>query len=349
MSLGNALLSGLRVIDITRNLPGPFATRMLADLGAEIIKIEPPEGDPARLIGTLFKALNDGKECRKLDLRLATDCDRLRELLRGADVLVEGFRPGVMASMGLGFEQLRTVNPRLVMCSITGYGQVGPWSDRAGHDVNYMAMSGALDQMRGARGDAAFSNIQWGDLAGGSSMACIAILAALVEVQKRGRGCHVDVSMTHGLWAHQIMPLSTGPMLAPMLGRMPGVREDLLNGALPCYNLFATQDGRTLAVGSLEHKFWKTVCEVLQRPDWANQHWQLGLLPDSAESNELRDQVAALIASQPLAHWAACFENVDACVTPVLTLSEAQAHPLFAGSDTVRGAAQGRLPWIISR
>ena len=344
MSMGASLLSGLRVIDITRNLPGPFATRMLADLGAEVIKIEPPEGDPARQLGQLFSALNDGKDCRQLDFKRDTDRDQLRELIRGADVLIEGFRPGVMASMGLDYERLKALNPKLVMCSITGYGQTGPWADRAGHDLNYMAMSGALDQMRSAQGETTLSNIQWGDLAGGSAMACIAILAAVFEVHKRGTGRHVDVSMTHGLWAHQVMPLATGAMLQPMLGHLPGAREDLLNGALPCYNLYTTQDGRSLAVGALEFKFWKTTCEVLQRPDWINQHWQRGLMPNSVESNAVRDQVAQLIGSEPLAHWVRCFEHIDACVTPVLSLTEAQIHPLFAAADE----QQSRLPWIIT-
>jgi crotonobetainyl-CoA:carnitine CoA-transferase CaiB-like acyl-CoA transferase len=339
MSCG--LLSGLRVIDITRNLPGPFATRMLADLGAEVIKVEPPEGDPARALGPLFKALNDGKACRTLDLKLDTDRAQLCEWLGSADVLLEGFRPGVMASMGLGFDTLHTLHPRLVMCSITGYGQQGLWAHRAGHDLNYMAMSGALDQMRSAQGEATLSNIQWGDLAGGSAMACIAILAAVFEVNKRGVGRHVDISMTHGLWAHQVMPQATGAMLAPMLGHLPGPRQDMLNGALPCYNLYTTQDGRSLAVGSLEHKFWQATCEVLQRPDWVMQHWQRGLMPNSPESDRLRDQVAALIATQALSHWAERFAEVDACVTPVLTLAEAQQHPLFTGAQT-------RQPWTIT-
>ncbi|MDI1257798.1 CoA transferase [Aquabacterium sp.] len=341
MMAGSHLLSGLRVIDITRNLPGPFATRMLADLGAEVIKVEPPEGDPARALGPLFKSLNDGKDCRTLDFKLESDRAQLRDWLASADVLLEGFRPGVMASMGLDFETLKVLNPKLVMCSITGYGQQGLWSHRAGHDLNYMAMSGALDQMRSAQGEATLSNIQWGDLAGGSSMACIATLAAVFSAQRTGIGCHVDVSMTHGLWAHQVMPQATGAMLAPMLGKLPGAREDLLNGALPCYNLYTTQDGRSLAIGSLEHKFWKATCDVLQQPDWSQQHWQRGLMPNSPESNQLRDQLAALIATQPLSHWAERFAEVDACVTPVLTLGEAQAHPLFTDE-------QARQPWTIT-
>lgn len=338
-----ALLQGLRVLDLTRNLPGPFATRMLADLGAEIIKVEPPEGDPGRQLGSLFDDLNRGKECRRIDFKQPEGIAQLRQWVSEADVVLEGFRPGVMDSMGLGFDALKAIQPKIVMCSITGYGQQGPWAQRAGHDINYMAMSGVLDQVRSrgeaADGDPAMSNVQWGDIAGGSSMACIAILAAVFDVQRRGTARYLDVSMTHGLHAHLVMPKATGALLAPMLGRPPRVGEDMLNGALPCYGLYKTADGRWLAVGSLEHKFWRAACEAMQQPDWANQHWQRGLLPNTPESDALRDKVAALVASHPLSHWAKRFENVDACVTPVLTLGEACAHVLFA--------AQPRQPWAV--
>jgi len=331
------LLKGLRVLDLTRNLPGPFATRMLADLGAEIIKVEPPEGDPARALGSLFEALNHGKDCRKVDFKTEDGRATLREWAREADVVLDSFRPGVLDAMGLGHAALRVVQPKIVLCSITGYGQTGEWAQRAGHDLNFMAMSGALDQMRARNGDVAMSNIQWGDLAGGSSMACIAVLAAVFEAQRTGRGRFLDVSMAHGLFAHQVMPQATGALLEPMLGRLPRVGEDMLNGALPCYGLYRTQDDRWLAVGSLEHKFWRAACDVFERPDWGNRHWQRGLLPNSAESNALRQAVDELVAGRPLADWAARFGQVDACVTPVLTLDEARRHPLFA--------TPARLPW----
>ncbi|KGM40249.1 CoA-transferase [Aquabacterium sp. NJ1] len=337
----SGLLSGLRVIDLTRNLPGPFGTRMLADLGAEIIKVEPPEGDPARPLGSLFEALNHGKECRKIDFKNAADLNQLRDWIATADVMVDSFRPGVLKAMGLDWEALKLINPKLVMVSITGYGQQGAWAQRAGHDLNFMAVSGVLDQVRAPTGELALSNVQWGDLAAGSSMACIAILSAVYDAGKRGQGRHIDVSMTHGLHAHLVMPKSTGALLAPMLGgRMPRAGEDLLNGVLPCYNLYATADGRHLAVGSLEFKFWKAACEVFERPDWVNRHWQRGQLPGSPDCVALRQDVAALVASQPLAYWAERFEQADACVTPVLTLAEAQAHPLFAGQALVQPWSQ---------
>lgn len=324
------LLSGLRVLDLTRNLPGPFATRLLADLGATIVKVEPPEGDPARPLAALFEALNHGKECRTIDFRSSADLDRLRAWVREADVLLDSFRPGVLQGLGLDAATLHALNPRLVMVSITGYGQHGPWAQKAGHDLNFMALSGVLDQMRSPTGELALSNVQWGDLAGGSAMACIAVLAAVFEAQKTGRGRHLDVSMVHGLHAQLVMPKATGAMLAPLLGRRPGAGEDLLNGVLPCYNLYATQDGRHLAVGALEFKFWKAACDVFERPDWVQRHWQRGQLPGSPDCAALRAEVAQLVASQPLAVWSERFAQADACVTPVLTLEEAQAHPLFA-------------------
>ena len=324
------LLSGLRVLDLTRNLPGPFATRLLADLGATIVKVEPPEGDPARPLAALFEALNHGKECRTIDFRSSADLDRLRTWVQDADVLLDSFRPGVLQGLGLDAATLHALNPRLVMVSITGYGQHGPWAQKAGHDLNFMALSGVLDQMRAPTGELALSNVQWGDLAGGSAMACIAVLAAVFEAQKTGQGRHLDVSMVHGLHAQLVMPRATGAMLAPLLGRRPGAGEDLLNGVLPCYNLYATQDGRHLAVGALEFKFWKAACEVFGRPDWVQRHWQRGQLPGSPDCAALRAEVAQLVASQPLAVWSERFAQADACVTPVLTLEEAQAHPLFA-------------------
>ena len=324
------LLSGLRVLDLTRNLPGPFATRLLADLGATIVKVEPPEGDPARPLAALFEALNHGKECRTIDFRSSADLDRLRAWVREADVLLDSFRPGVLQGLGLDAVTLHALNPRLVMVSITGYGQHGPWAQKAGHDLNFMALSGVLDQLRAPTGELALSNVQWGDLAGGSAMACIAVLAAVFEAQKTGQGRQLDVSMVHGLHAQLVMPKATGAMLAPLLGRRPGAGEDLLNGVLPCYNLYATRDGRHLAVGALEFKFWKVACEVCERPEWVQRHWQRGQLPGSPDCAALRAEVAQLVASQPLAVWSERFAQADACVTPVLTLDEAQAHPLFA-------------------
>lgn len=333
----SGLLAGLRIVDLSRNLPGPFCTRMLADLGAGIIKVEPPEGDPTRPLAPLFTALNHGKECRRIDFRQADDLALLRGWLATADVMLDSFRPGVLAALGLDFDALKSVNPGLVMVSITGYGQHGPWAGRGGHDLNFLAISGVLDQMRAVGGEPAMSNVPWGDMAAGSSMACIAILAAVFDARRNGHGRHIDISMAHGAHAHLILPIATASLFAPILGRNPRVGEDLLNGGLPCYNLYATADGRTLAVGALEFKFWEAASAVFERPDWVERHWQRGLQPGTPANAAMRDEVAALVATRTLAQWSERFESADACVTPVLTLAEARAHPLFA--DGLRAQA----------
>ena len=325
MQAAGDLLDAVRVVDLSRNLPGPFCTRLLAGLGARVLKVEPPEGDPARALPPLFEALNRGKHSLRLDFRDPGDLARLREHIAQADVLLDSFRPGVAACMGLDYGSLRALNPRLVAVSITGYGAGGPWAGRAGHDLNFMAMSGALDQTRGSSGEPSLPNIQWGDLAGGGDLAAVAILAALVRAGRTGEGCPLSVSMAHGLHAHLVTPKATRAMLTPLIGRAPGAGEDLLNGGLPCYSLYSTRDARYLAVAALEWKFWRTACEAFGKPDWSDKHWQRGLLPGSLESAELREDVSALIGSRDLAEWSERFTSVDACVTPVLTLTEAEA------------------------
>ena len=228
-------LAGIRVVDLTRLLPGPLATRHLAELGAAVLKIEGPEGtgqddgtrtmsqSPAeRLAGEpalTFLALNRGKALFRLDLRSAEGREALLGLVRGADVLVEGFRPGVMDRLGLGWEALQAVNPKLVMCAVSGYGQRSAWRDRAGHDINYIAMAGVLDQIATPAGELALPNFQIGDLLGGTLAATTGVLAALYAAQRSGRGRFVDVSMTHQVMRHHVLAtialMSTGTTPAP--------------------------------------------------------------------------------------------------------------------------------------
>ena len=332
-------LQGLRVVDLTRNLPGPFATRLLADLGAEIIKIEPASGDPARALGDLFTALNHGKTIEKVDFRDAQGIETIKTHLKDADVMLDSFRPEVIEGMGLDAKTLHAINPKLVMVSITGYGVADSddithdWADKAGHDINFMAMSGVLDQLKTANGDQAMPNIQFADLAGGSDTAVIALLAAVFSAQRTGKGRHVAVSMTHSLYQHLIMPKATGKLVASFSGKNPKPQHDFLGGLLPCYRLYKTADGRHMAVGSLELKFWQGLCEVLELPELKSKHWQMGVMPNTKDSQEAAQVVADTFASQDLAHWQQLFESADVCVTPVLTLEEAKAHPLFAHQD----------------
>ncbi|HEX6706568.1 MAG TPA: CaiB/BaiF CoA-transferase family protein [Albitalea sp.] len=334
-------LEGIRVIDLTRLLPGPLATRHLAEWGAEVIKIEGPAGqgqdDGTREMGRTaadvaadrpgltFRMLNDGKTLRRIDLREAAGRDELLMLARGADVLIEGFRPGVMQRLGLGWDVLHAANPRLVMCAISGYGQSGPWSQRAGHDINYIAMAGVLEQIATPDGEIAVPNFQIGDLLGGTQAALAGMLAALVAAQRTGQGRFVDISMTHQVMRHHVLAAAT--LAATGQTTAPG--RDLLCGGAPCYGAYRTADGRHLAVGALELKFWQALCRAVDKPAWMDRHWSLGEAPASAAAMALRGELAALIASQPLAHWLALFDGADCCVTAVLRLDEAQTHPLF--------------------
>ena len=340
MSQMSDCLQGLRVIDLTRNLPGPFATRLLADLGAEIIKIEPKGGDPARALGGLFEALNHGKTTKKIDFRDSKGIEAIKAHIADADVMLDSFRPDVLTGMGLDAKTLHAINPKLVMVSITGYGLATEnsnvnhqWASKAGHDINFMAMSGVLDQLRTATGEQAMPNIQFADLAGGSDTAVIALLAAVFAAQRTDKGRHIAVSMTHSLYHHMVMPKATGALVKSISGKKPAPHHDFLGGLLPCYRLYQTSDGRYMAVGSLELKFWQGLCEVLQLPELKAAHWQLGVMPNMAASKEAAKIIAETFASRTLEFWQQVFESEDVCVTPVLSLEEAKAYPLFAHQD----------------
>jgi alpha-methylacyl-CoA racemase len=343
-----AMLAGLKVIDLTRNLPGPFATLLLADMGADVLKVEPPTGDEARFMPTLFEAVNRNKQGVRLDIKKPEDLAELKRLIAQADVVVESFRPGVLAGFGLSYEALSVENPKLVMCSITGYGQSGEWASRAGHDINFMAMSGVLDQLRTSDGELAMPNVQFGDLLGGSAMAVVGMLAAVIDARATGRGRYVDVSMAHSLLPHAVGPLAFAQMWKQFGVQNVKSNEDLLGGGLPCYGLYKTQDGRYLAVGALEFKFWKAFCEALGQPEWASVHWQRGVMPQLPASRQMKEQVAQTIASHPLTHWETVFKTVDACVTPVLTLDEAMAHPLFTHRGILRESVVGSTQEVVS-
>jgi crotonobetainyl-CoA:carnitine CoA-transferase CaiB-like acyl-CoA transferase len=318
-------LAGVRVLDLTRLLPGPMATLHLADLGADVIKIEDTgAGDYA---SPAVRALvNRNKRGLRLDLKQPAGVQALLQLCRGADVLIEGFRPGVMQRLGLGWEVLSAANPRLVVCSLSGWGASGPLRDLPGHDINYTALSGVADQMGG------LSNLPIGDLLGGSLTAVMGLLAALFDAARTGRGRHVDIAIADGVLAHAVLPMAALQQQGSV--QRPG--EGALTGALACYGLYATSDGRQMAVGALERKFWDALCTRIERPDLAGLHRS----GDAQTEAHARASLAAVFAAQPLAHWAALFADVPACVTPVLRLDEALAHPHFQA----RGMALPGLP-----
>jgi alpha-methylacyl-CoA racemase len=336
-------LAGLMILDLTRLLPGPAATMHLADLGANVIKVEdtgegdymrgfPPQvANPAGApVNPIFEAVNRGKRSIAVDLKRAEGRAVLLALAKQADALVEGFRPGVLARLGLDWPALHAANPKLVVASLTGYGQDGPLAQHAGHDLNYLAMTGVLDQIR-VDGAPAIPNLQIGDVLGGALTALSALLAALLSAQRTGQGRTVDVAMTDGLLANHFFPhaeLDAG--VVPRAGRT------LLSGGAPCYRTYRAADGRELAVGALELKFWQAFCEAAELPELAQCHWSLGEVPGSAEAAKTSAQVAARILEKPSIDWLARFEAVDACVTPVLSPGEALAHPQFHSRKLVR-------------
>ena len=345
-------LAGLRVLDLTRLLPGPVASMHLADLGAEVIKIEDTgAGDYARSMGAgaeagadsiFFRIVNRNKRSLRLDLKQAAGVEVFLRLAQGADVVIESFRPGVVDKLGIGYAAVRAINPRIVYAAITGYGQDGPWADRAGHDLNYIATAGLLDQIGAAGGPPAIPNLQIGDLLGGALTPLLGILAAVIGARSSGQGSHVDVAMTDAVLAHTIFPLVT---LLHGQAR-PSRGEDLLTGGVPCYGVYRTADSRYLAVGALEPKFWGEVCRVIGRDD---------LVPLGLAGGErgawARGQVADIIGRQPLAHWEQVFAGEDCCVTPVLTLDEATRHPQLAARGMlaeVGGQAQYAPPFKLS-
>ncbi|POR53704.1 crotonobetainyl-CoA:carnitine CoA-transferase CaiB-like acyl-CoA transferase [Paraburkholderia eburnea] len=340
-----AALQGLRVLDLTRLLPGPVATLRLAEMGADVLKIEPPgAGDAARTMmqnttdelagrpGAFYRLVNRGKRETRLDLKSEGGRAVLLALARDADVLVESFRPGVMERLGVGYETLRAANPKLVYCAITGYGSTGPFSDRAGHDLNYVAYAGVLDQLATRDGAPVLPNFQIADLLGGALSAVTQILAALWHVSRGGEGRFVDISMARESHVNNVVAqvaLANDDAAA----LQPG--GGLLNGGVPCYNLYRTQDDRWLAVGALELKFWQALCAALGREDWAQRHWSLGQAIGGSDAASLTRELGALIASETLQTWIDRLEVIDCCVSPVLTPGEAANHPLF-NADVLR-------------
>ncbi|BDM64376.1 CoA transferase [Shewanella sp. NFH-SH190041] len=324
MSQNRKPLDGIRVIDFTQLLPGPLCSQYLADMGAEVIKIEPPgRGDPVRggpdNYAMLFMMINRNKRSFAVDLRSDTGQAQIRELLKSADVLIEGFRPGVMAKFGLDYQQLSKLNPALVYCSITGYGQAGPLAQQAGHDINYQALAGVLEQNGHADAAPATGNLPIADLAGGTLSAATGILAALFDASRSGQGRHVDIAMSDCLMALNVMATTS----YQQQNNTPVPRGcDYLSGALACYQVYQTADERYLAVGAIEQKFWQAFCEAIKRPDLQAK----GHLPGDAGRAVIAD-VAAVIAANPMSYWQPIFAQIDACTTPVLNVAQAIDHP----------------------
>jgi crotonobetainyl-CoA:carnitine CoA-transferase CaiB-like acyl-CoA transferase len=327
-------LAGITVIDFSTLLPGPLASLILAEAGAVVVKIErPPGGDELRGYEPAFGAasagfalLNRGKRSIALDLKANGARERLLPLLRAADVLIEQFRPGVMDRLGLGYAALAAINPRLVYCSISGYGQTGPKACVAAHDLNYLAETGLLHLAAGADGAPVVPPALIADVAGGSYPAVLNILLALRERDASGRGCHLDIAMTDHLFP--LMWWALGQGFAAR--RWPRPAGELLTGGSPRFQIYRTAAARFLAAAPLEQRFWERFAELI------------GLEPalrnDRSDPAATIARVAEIIRAQDAAYWQARFAGEDVCCALVATLEEAVRDPHFVGGGLFAGA-----------
>jgi crotonobetainyl-CoA:carnitine CoA-transferase CaiB-like acyl-CoA transferase len=333
---GRLPLEGVRVLDLSRLLPGPYATLVLADLGADVVKVEAPGGDPLRWIPPLageqsgaFHALNRNKRSLALDLQAPGGAAALLRLARGADVVVESFRPGVLDRLGAGWEVLHAANPRLVLCSVTGYGQDGPYAGRAGHDLDYAALSGLL-ALNGPPERPLPLAAPAADVAGGAWPAVAGILAALVARGRDGEGTRVDVSMAEGALALLALPLAMAWARGAPLER----GRELLTGGLAAYDVYPTRDGRFVALAALEPRFFAAFCEAVGRPELAGRQLDGGGGP--------RAELAAIFAGRTRDEWAAFAAAHDVCLAPVLEGDEPRADPHLVAR---RAVVEVPTPW----
>jgi crotonobetainyl-CoA:carnitine CoA-transferase CaiB-like acyl-CoA transferase len=319
-------LQSIRVLDLSRLLPGPFCTMLLADFGAEVIKIEAPDlGDYARHYepkidenSVMFHSLNRNKKSVTLDLKTDEGKDHFLQMVEKADVVVESFRPGVMKRLGLDFPVLEKVNPRLIYCAISGYGQTGPYAEMPGHDINYISYAGLLELMGEKDGKPIVPAVQVADLAGGAYPAITGILLALLEREKSGKGQFIDISMMDG-----VISLLQSTLPNYLMKNIPSKRgEQMLSGGLACYEVYQTKDGRWLAVGALEMKFWRVFCQKIGKPEW------IALLNEPGDVQyKLKHDIQTVIYTKTLEEWMDIFNDAEACVSPVLTFAELVNHP----------------------
>ena len=324
-------LEGIKVLDLSRLLPGAFCSLMLADFGAEVIKIEDTEkGDYSRwvhpmlsdtmleeTISAYFAVLNRNKKSIKLNLKTKQGTEVFLKLAESADIVLESFRPGVMDRLGIGYTKLRETNPRLIYCALTGYGQNGPYKNLPGHDINFLAIAGILG-MQGIRdGPPILSGVQIADIGGGTLMALSGILLALMARKKTGKGQFVDIAMLDGAisWLAQHAGNYFGNHIEPQRSKMN------LNGGYACYNIYEAKDHKYLALGALEEKFWAEFCKAINREDLIEKQY----LED--EQLKIIEELQAIFYQKTSAEWLQYLKSYDTCITSINTLGEALSDP----------------------
>jgi len=327
-------LSSLKVLDFSTLLPGPFASLLLADMGADVLRVESPTRmDLLRVlpphdggVSASHAYLNRNKRGIALDLKQAAAVEVVKQLVREYDIVLEQFRPGVMDKLGVGYEALKAINPKLIYVSITGYGQTGPYKDRAGHDINYLALSGIADQTGRLNSGPLPLGIQAADIAGGSLHGVMGLLAAVIQRQHSGEGQHVDISMTDCIFSLHAMA-GAGYLAC---GEAPTMESQALNGG-SFYDYYRTRDGRWFSVGSLEPQFMQQLCAAIGRPELAAH----GLSPKPEQQRALKAQIQQEFEQRDFAEWCERFAALDACVEPMLSLAEAVDHPQLQARELV--------------
>lgn len=319
-------LEGVRILDFSRLLPGPLCSQMLADLGAEVLKIENPEdGDYTRWdnpkvknYSAYFHMINRNKKSIKLNLKKAAGQEIVKKMVQKSDVLLETFRPGVMDRLGLGWEHLKVINPGLIYCSLTGYGQTGPYRDLPGHDINYLSISGVLDLIGEKGGGPLIPGIQIADVGGGSTIAVISILAAFIARGRSGKGQYLDVAMTDGL-----TPFLSLQMAQYMIdGKHINRGEGFFSGKYACYQIYKTADARYMAMGCLEPKFWKQFLRAVNREElYAEQ------FAEEPRQSEIIKEIANIFKQSTSKEWIQKLKEYDVCCTLVYTVEEALNDP----------------------
>jgi crotonobetainyl-CoA:carnitine CoA-transferase CaiB-like acyl-CoA transferase len=324
-------LGHLRMLDLSRQLPGPFCSTLLADLGMDVLVVGAPN-DP---FGTGIPFLARNKRSMTLNLKTDAGRDIFRRLAADADVVLEGFRPGVTARLGVDYETLGATNPRLVYCAITGFGQDGPYRDRVGHDVNYLGWAGVLNYVGEAGGPPVIPGVQIADIGGGGLMAALGILTALIARERTGRGQLVDVAMVDGALAWNVYHV----LLRALSGRSPERGRTQLTGHHPCYAVYETRDGRHVTVGAYEDHFWANLCRHFGREDFIAAQWDEG---------ERREEMFRFFRDafrrKTLAEWVRELGDADICFGPVNTLEETFADPQVRHRGMVLGEDASLAP-----
>jgi crotonobetainyl-CoA:carnitine CoA-transferase CaiB-like acyl-CoA transferase len=320
------LLKELKMLDLSRLLPGPYCTLLLADLGMEVLKVEDLEqGDYMRAMGPVrekdsanFLALNRNKKSMKLNLKVKEGREIFYKLIETYDIILEGFRPGVMERLGIGYQELKKRNPRVIFCSLSGYGQDGPYRERSGHDVNYIGLGGVLELIGSQNGPPVIPGVQIADIGAGGMMAAIAILSAAIHREKTGEGQYLDISMMDGVISWLSMHAGKYFMDREVFKR----GEIQLAGRYACYQVYSTKDGRHMSLGALEPKFWMNFCEAIGRKDLIYKQFIEG-----EERLQVIEEIQDLFKTKTQKEWVDFFKNVDACCEPILNFEEVFQHP----------------------